>query len=424
MRRLAKHVIILGGGPAGLAAADVLSHHCEVTLIESTDQLGGLAGSFVQDGKHIPKFYHHIFTHDLLTLHYLQRYGQREQIVWQKIKMCILTNGKLYNFTDPLSLLRFDYLSLSGRFRYGLFGIYVLGFLRPDAIADATDAQSWLTRYAGKEVTDKLFYQLQGRNKFGITLDQISAKQFAHRLKAGEAWGTFGFPYQGYQAIIDGLEHELRERQVKILLHTQVTAIDLLDKKIFFQDKSLSYDALITTIPVPVMLQLSKGLPLDYVQQLSRVEYCPVVSVIFGAQEFLSPHYWLNVLHERIHMIVQHSRLYDGYPQKVIWASRYGNSIEDFGLSDDAIREAYLGVVRKYFPSVAVVWSLVFRNKYAEPIYTKDYPTFQPLYRTPVAGLYWAGIAVTYPKIRNTNTALESGHHAAELVLEDFRKNA
>ena len=424
MQRLKKRVVILGGGPTGLAAADVLSHDCDVTLFEVTGELGGLAGSFFQDGHPIPKFYHHIFAHDLITLHYLQRYGERENMVWQRIKMCILTNGKLYNFTDPLSLLRFDYLSLWGRFRYGLFGVYVLGFLHPEKISDDCDAQHWLVRYAGKEVTDKLFYQLQGRNKFGITLDKISAKQFAHRLKAGEAWGTFGFPRKGYQVIVDGLAQELRSRDVEIILSTAVTSVDVDKKVVFFKNQSLSYDALITTIPVPVMLQLTKGLPPEYVQQLSRVEYCPVVSVIFGAKEFLSPHYWLNVLHERIHMIVQHSQLYDGYPQKVIWASRYGNSIEDFTLSDDALREVYLGVVRKYFPSVDVIWSKVFRNKYAEPIYTKDYPTFQPQYRTPISSLYWAGIAVTYPEIRNTNTALISGHHVAELVLADFRKNA
>ncbi len=285
----------------------------------------------------------------------------------------------------------------------------------------ALHAREWLLRLAGEEVTDKLFYELQGRNKFGIPLEEISAKQFAHRLKAGEALGKFGYPHKGFQVFVDGMAEELRAQGVHFHLHSPAVHVDMAAKEVTLGDeRKVQYDKLITTIPVPVMLKISSGWPQTYVKQLERIRYCPVVSVIFGAKQFLSKHYWLNVLHERIHMIVQHSRLFDGYPEKVIWASRYGGSFEDMSLPDEEIKDAYLGVVRKYFPSVEVVWSKVFRDLYASPIYDKDYSDYKPDYRTPNEDVYYAGIAVSYPEIRNVNTALRSGHKVGKLVLEDL----
>jgi hypothetical protein len=42
-----------------------------------------------------------------------------------------------------------------------------------------------------------------------------------------------------------------------------------------------------------------------------------------------------------------------------------------------------------------------------------------PAYKTPVNGLYFAGIQLTHPKIRNMNVALQSGISAAKEVLKN-----
>ena len=38
-----------------------------------------------------------------------------------------------------------------------------------------------------------------------------------------------------------------------------------------------------------------------------------------------------------------------------------------------------------------------------------------------IEGLYFAGIQITFPKIRNMNTALESGKEAASKIIEDCK---
>jgi len=410
-------IVILGGGLTGLSAAEELSKDNDVLMLEKERFLGGLASSFILDGKRIPKHYHHVFDHDYLTQEYLKKFGLTEG-KWKKIKMGIGVNKKSYNFTDVFSLLKFDYLSFWGRIRYGLFGAYVFSFMNPKWIDDDLDAETWLKKYSGYEVTRKIFYNLYARNKFNIPLRKISAKQFAYRLKAKEALGKFFYPEKGLDLMIEGIARNVLHNSGKIRVNFEIKEIDFKDKVI---NGDIKYDILINTIPVPEFLKVGKNIPADYKKKISKVKYCPCVTVAFGTKDFLSEHYWLNVFDEKIHMIMQHSNLYDGYNEKINWVLRYGRSEEDLKLKDEEIKEKYLGVVKKYFPDAGIVWSKVFKEKYAEPVYDKDYFSYNPGYETPMDGVYNAGIAVTYPKIRNMNTVFESGLKVAEMVRKDFR---
>ena len=56
-------VVIVGAGFTGLAAAyDLTKKGFSVTVLESDDRVGGLAGSFEVNGHNLEKFYHHWFA--------------------------------------------------------------------------------------------------------------------------------------------------------------------------------------------------------------------------------------------------------------------------------------------------------------------------------------------------------------------------
>ena len=389
-------IAIIGGGLTGLAAGDILCKKHDVTIFEKNSYLGGLAASFDLNGKKVPLHYHHVFAHDYVTRKYLKRFKLKS--FWKKIKMAICVDGKRYNFTDPFSLLGFNYLSFFGKIRYGLFGLYVYTVLNANVIEDDVDAERWLNRFAGKEVTKKLFVPLYARNKFNIPLSEISARQFANRLKAKEATGLFGYPVKGLDMMMEGFVNDFKGKIVK---NCDLKLIDC-GKNLVDGEK---FDKIIVTIPIPEFLKIQKGLGKGVKEKISKIKYCPCVTVVFGSKKMLSNHYWLNILNERIHMVMQHSYLFDAYDEKVSWALRYGGSEEDLGLSDKEITEEYLKVVKKYF-KCDIVWSKVFKEKYASPVYDKDFVKKMP---SKYKDVYFAGIATTYPKIRNMNTALISG---------------
>ena len=58
-----KKILIVGGGFTGLTAALRLSadKNVAVTLVESSDHLGGLAAGFPLGGTSLEKTYHHLF---------------------------------------------------------------------------------------------------------------------------------------------------------------------------------------------------------------------------------------------------------------------------------------------------------------------------------------------------------------------------
>lgn len=412
-----KNIIILGAGLTGLAAAEILSKKHNVTIIEKQNFLGGLASSYNLNGTLIPKHYHHIFFHDNITRFYLRKFNLHN-INFKKIKMAIATNNKVYNFTSPLELLKFNYLSLKARIRYGLFGLYVYSLMNPNKINNNLDAQIWLNRFVGKETTNKLFYHLYAKNKFNIPLNQISAKQFANRLKAKEFLGKFGYPKTTLQSLIDSFEKKIIKNKGIILKKTKIKEIK--NKTVKIDKENIKTDIIINTIPIPEFLKVMKSLPKEYRNKLSKIKYCSAVTLLFGTKKFLSEHYWTNVLNERIQVVMQHSILHNNYKDKINWAIRYGGSEQDLKLKEKEITNLYLKDIKKYFPKAEITFTKIFKEKYASPIYDKNYIRNKPNYKTPFPYLYQAGIAVTYPKIRNMNTALESGIKVAKLINETF----
>lgn len=415
-----KKVFIIGAGPSGLATAEALAEKFEITLIERANFLGGLAGSFEQDNEWIPFYYHHVVSHNSYTIDYLKRFGAMDGCAWKKVNVAIGVNGKLYNINNPIGLLKFNYLNWYEKFRFGLFGFYALFLMKPENIDDNEGAQRWLEKYAGKSITNKVFYNLYARNKFNISLERISAKQFAHRLKEREVYDDFTFPPKGLQPMIDGLEKSILDKGVKVLRKSSIEEINFDTKEIKFNGEKQKFDIIINSIPLPEFLKVANGLPEDYIKQIGKIRYCPCVGIAFATKELLDKdNYWINLFQEDMHVIMQHSWLIDKYKNKVTWCLRYGGSEEDFPLTDDQIREKYFKVIKKYFPKAEILWSKVFREKYAEPIYDKEFSSYKPDYRTPVKCLYMTGIQVTHPKIRNINSALLSGIEVARIVKKE-----
>jgi protoporphyrinogen oxidase len=412
-------VSVLGGGIAGLAASYLLRDKADVTLIEKENHLGGLASSFEHEGYWLPFFYHHLFPHDNYTRKYLKIFGLDKNLRWKRVKVGIFADGKAWDFTTPIDLLKFRYLSPLGRVRYGWFGLKALFALNPSGVEKQLDARTWLEKQAGKEVTERIFVPLYAENKFNVKLEEISAHQLAMRLVNKEILGKFAYPSQGLHTFLKRFETSL-EKKVRIVKPATVERINLEDKCLIVNGEEIHHDALISTIPIPSFLSATRGLPEVLVNKYSQIKYTPAVEVAFATENHLTNHYWLNVFRKRFGLLFQHSNLYDGYPFKFHWALRYGGSEQDLHRPNEAVAKDYLKSVESIASPKNILWWKVFRAKYAEPIFTPDYASIMPRSRVGVADLYYAGTATIYPRIRNMDASIQSGERAAQNIISDF----
>lgn len=419
-----KKAVILGAGLSGLAAAEILSKYLDVEVFESDNEIGGLAGNFKKDNNYIPKYYHHIIKSNKNTLDYMNRFVgiSPSKKNWKRINVAIAVDKNVCGINAPLQFLNFSYLNFYEKIRFGLFGLYTIFIMDPSRIKEGMNAKEWLEKKAGKNVTKKIFEHLYARNKFNIPLSRISAKQFAYRLNEKEVYDFFSFPKKGYQEMINGLAVSIFKNKGKIIKGAKIKSIDVEKKSILEGNKKVKYDFLISTIPFPEFLKIAKNLPEGLESNIEKIRYCPAVSICFATEDFLDKkNYWVNFFNERIHMLIQHSLLNDSYGEKINWCLRYGGSEKDMKLSDWEIKKEYLGVIKKYFPRAKIKWAKVIKTNYAEPIYDINYKEYMPPYKSNVDGLYFAGIQMTYPKIRNMDVALGSGRKAAEIVLGDLK---
>lgn len=113
-------VAIIGGGIAGLVAADALARHGHaVTIYERAPVLDGQAASFeLAPGETVERFYHFICKDDQAYLQNVDALGIGDQVRWRTTQMGLFSHGELRPLGDPLSLLRFPHLSPVDKARF------------------------------------------------------------------------------------------------------------------------------------------------------------------------------------------------------------------------------------------------------------------------------------------------------------------
>lgn len=124
---MAKKILIIGGGFTGLTAAWKLSQEPDfsITLVESSDHLGGLAAGFPLLGTSLEKTYHHLFLTDTCILKLAGELGLNDKLMWCESSMGIYRDGHIHPFMSPADLLRFRPCGFLGRLRMGFTALYL-----------------------------------------------------------------------------------------------------------------------------------------------------------------------------------------------------------------------------------------------------------------------------------------------------------
>jgi len=428
--------MVLGGGLSGLAAAHTLvKNGIETLLLESDKTLGGLASSYFIDGEYVPKTYHHVMYGDTVTLGIIRELNLEKDLYWKKLKVGFYSKGQFYDFSSSASILKFKPISLWGRAR---FGFLVLRARRKTdwQDLDGVSVENYCLETAGKEAYKLVGYIVKA--KFAEPPINVSAawlmSRFGHESKSVS--DQFGYLKGGIEQIVRGLAEKCKENGT-IAINARATRIVVESgrvQKVEYQEngekKEAKPDILVSTLPVPALLDVAEGLPKEYEDKLRNIKYKSSLCAAIALSKEVSSFYWLNIMDLEKHPFVgvfEHGHLNNNlrYPN-ILFVVKYLNATDSYWQKpDQEIVEEFLSHLSEIFDcnmKEQVLWWRLHRAEYSTPLFTPYYSKYMPQATSPVNGLYIGGISRTYPRDRYMGTAFETGIEAAREALARSRQ--
>ncbi|MFB6196243.1 MAG: NAD(P)/FAD-dependent oxidoreductase [Haloplanus sp.] len=430
---------VVGGGIAGLAAAYRLQQHGhEATVLEASDDLGGLAATYETAGDDIEKFYHHLSKSEETIVDLAESLGLGDRVEWRIGKNAYYVDGVVHPLDTLPQIAAYPHLSLYDTFRLGMLTLEIDvrgGRPRFDTYDDLSDFEDvpikeFLLEHTTRGVYENFFEPLLDA-KFGDRKDDVSAAWLLGRIKfrgerdlrRGEILGYFE---GGFAVLIDALVDAVgRENIVTGARATDVgTADGAVDSITVETDTGVETRPTdgVVVAAMPNVLESLTGYACD-------IDFQGAVCAVVTMDEPLTETYWLNVAHDApFGALIEHTNFVSperyGDDHLLYIASYVQDASEAVWRMDDAeLRETWLGHVAEMFPAFdrsAVSEFRVGRNPRAAPVYERGYLDLVVPYdlSADVAdGVYYAGMAsrAQYPE-RSLNGGIVAGFECADRI--------
>jgi protoporphyrinogen oxidase len=432
------HIGVVGGGMAGLTAALRFAQAGHrVTLWEKAPRLGGQAVAFPVAGTFLEHFYHHLFQSDRDIVALIAELGIADKLLWLPSNVGYYADGRIWPLNGALDLLRLGFIPLPDRVRLGAVTAY-LQRVRDWKKFEHVTADAWLRRALGQRAYDRTL-GAQLRAKFGRYHDQVAMVWFWGKIwlrttsrRSPLDQEKLGYIDGSFNVLIDALADAARAAGAELCPGVGPTRLSRrADGRwdVALAEGEAVCDAVVATVPSPVLQRLVPDLPAAYAATLGGTEYEAAVVVLLQLSRALSDTYWLNVADPELPFtgVIEHTNFmpperYGG--KHFVYLSKYLEPEHPFFiLPDDELLAAYLPALRKINPDFRPGWierSWVFRERAAQPIVPLRYGERIPDHRTALPGLYLANTSQIYPEDRGTNYSVRLGNRIAALVLADL----
>ncbi len=432
---------IIGGGVAGLAAAyelTKLGHYAET--FEVAPFLGGQASTFPVGGGQLERGYHHLFVSDTAITELIHELGLGDRLAWLESKVGLYHQGRIWDFSTPMDLLRFTPLSLWQRLRVGLWTLRLQRTADYRRFEDVT-ARDWLSRHMGAKAYEVLFEPLL-RGKFGDHYDQVSMTwlwgkvrlRVASRGKALQK-ERLGYPMGSFGEVIDKLAERIREQGGDVHISARVNRVLIEGEAATGLEVQLAgseaenreYDAVIATTPSYVFTRLVPPMPEEYQSMLTSVNYLSAVLLVLELDRPLTAKYWLNIADQDMPFVavIEHTNMIDKslYGGKhIVYISNYPDrNSELYRMEPEELLELFVPHLRKLNPDFDRSWVQEYHHHRvdgAQPIIGRNYSQRIPPHQTPVRGLYLANTTQIFPEDRGTNYSIRMGREVARMVMD------
>ncbi|MHC4850499.1 MAG: FAD-dependent oxidoreductase [Planctomycetota bacterium] len=337
---MSKHVVILGGGLAGLACGyELQKNGQQVTVLEREPHVGGMASSFVEGGGADGAEYwchdfgpHRFHTQDENLIRHVQEI-LGDNIVWARRLSRIVLHNRFFDY--PLSaknVLKNMPPHLLVRAFLDYFWVRLLDITRLRKFND-DNFETWVTRRFGRTLY-RIFFGLYTEKAWGIPPNTISADWASQRISLLSLWDTvkktlfpkgnvprtyvreFIYPKRGgIGELARGYARKIEELGGRILVNAPAVKIyheDMLVTGIEYgkhKRETIEGDAHVSTIPITAMCKaLSPKAPAEILHHVSALDYVSIVFIYLKLNRpTVSPDSWVYLPehHLTIHRIAE-----------------------------------------------------------------------------------------------------------------------
>lgn len=429
-------VLVVGAGVAGLTAAYRLAQAgLKPLVLESYPEAGGLARAISVGGEKLDALYHHIFTSDLAYLSLAEELGLKEAIEWLPSRMGFWSEGKLWDFGTPASLLKFGPLSAIDRFRFAWWTLYLQRCRSAEAFEGVT-ARDWVCRHMGARVWEKVWEPLF-RQKFSSMAGEVAMVwlwgKIALRGRSRNRSGmgeSLGYMKGAFIRLVDELVGRIVDHGGEVLFRKEVQRISQGEGGHFcVEARGASFRAhsVLLAIPARDALRIAGELMNDDEREkIASLRSTGALCTVLEMKHSLSPYYWLNIADTSMPFggLIEHTNY--------VPRSRYGNRhilyISNYLLPDDPafeysqrrLMESYVPALKRINQDFEESWIMKirhFRAESAQPIVDQGYRERIPPMKLSAPGLVLCSMAQIYPEDRGQNYAVVYGEKAAEILL-------
>ncbi len=443
------HVVIVGGGLAGLAtAASLVDRGLRITLIESRPRLGGRAGSFTDPatGELVDNCQHVSMTCCTNLADFCERVGTRELFRAVPEVVFLGEDGRASTLkAGPLpapfhlagSFLGAKYLTFAERLRVA-FGLACLRFARPDP-NDPEPFERWLLRHGQTPRTVDRYWGTVLISALNERLDRMdlghARKVFLDGFLRNREGFTMEVPLVPLGELYGTrLETWLASRDVEVRLTSGVRSVAIDDEGAVVgvtmrSGEVLDADFVVLAVPfdrVRGMIPEDHRELLPSLEPLERMAASPITGVHLWFDREVCPLEHAVTVGKTVQWVFNHSALQGrrapeggGQYLQLVVSAAYDLVAKDKA----AILEIALADLASLWPAAREAtllrWWVVTEHGATFAV-RPGVEALRPSQRTPVEGLFLAGDWTSTGWPATMEGAVRSGYLAAEGVLADL----
>jgi protoporphyrinogen oxidase len=442
---LSQSYAIIGGGMLGLTLALRLAGAGHsVTVFESANEIGGLAGAWQLGDVVWDKHYHVTLLSDTALRNILKELGIENEMDWVETKTGFYTDGKLVSMSNTVEFLKFPPLDLISKIRLGAT-IFFAARMKNWKKLEKVSVEDWLKKRSGKKTFEKIWLPLL-KAKLGESYKIASAafiwatiqRMYAAR-RTGLKKEMFGYVSGGYARVLERFGKILKEKGVRIELNSRVEKIEKADNCPLSvvrcqlekttdngQRTTDNFDRVILTCPSNIAAQICPALTDEEKEKLNNIQYQGIVCASLLLKKSLADYYVTNITDEvpftaviEMSALVDKEKHFGGHA--LVYLPKYvAPDDEIFNRTDDEIKESFISTLEKMYPHFRrddVIAFKISRVRQVFPIPTLNYSEKLPDMKTSLDGVFIVNSAHIINGTLNVNETVQLAEKAVGMLL-------